>query len=65
MPRTKEDLLAELEEDKARVRSLQAEHGVEFIDPDSDDGVEWAERNARIDENTKTLEQAEEEVKYV
>jgi hypothetical protein len=59
MPRTKEEILSEIEEDKARVREIDATYAGQYLDPDSDPGKEWAERNARIDEQERTVEQIE------
>jgi HK97 family phage major capsid protein len=65
MPRTKEEILSEIEEDKARVRELDATYAGQYLDPDSDPGKEWAERNARIDEQERTVEQLEKRERRV
>ena len=57
--RTKEEILAQIEEDKTRCRELDSTYAGQYLDPESDDGKEWAERNERIDENTRTVEQIE------
>jgi HK97 family phage major capsid protein len=57
--RTKEDVLAEIQEDKARVREIDAAYHAQYLDPESDEGKEWAERNERIDENERTIVQLE------
>lgn len=57
--RTKDEILEELEADKARVRELHIEHGGQYVPPDSAVGKEWEERNERIDENERTLVQIE------
>jgi hypothetical protein len=57
--RTKEEILSEIEEDKARVREIDNEYQGQYLDPESDHGKEWAERNERIDENDRTVTQIE------
>jgi HK97 family phage major capsid protein len=57
--RTKEEILSEIEEDKGRVREIDNEFQGQYLDPESDQGKEWAERNERIDENDRTIAQIE------
>lgn len=57
--RTKEEILAEIAEDKTRIREIDTEHQGQYLDPESDAGKEWAERNQRIDENERTVAQIE------
>jgi HK97 family phage major capsid protein len=57
--RTKEELRSELEDDKSRIREIDAAHAGQFLDPESDEGKEWDERNARVEENQRTLAQIE------
>jgi len=56
---TLEELRARIEEDRARVREIDAAHAGEYLDPESDDGREWAERNDRIDADERTITQIE------
>jgi HK97 family phage major capsid protein len=55
--RTKEEVLAEIEEDKTRVREIDSAYQGTYLDPESDDGKEWSDRNARIDDNQKAIAQ--------
>jgi vacuolar-type H+-ATPase subunit I/STV1 len=57
--RTKEEILADIEEDKARIREIDSSYAGQYLDPESDDGKAWEERNQRIDENERTVEQIE------
>ena len=57
--RTKEEILAEIEEDKSRVREIDTAFQGQYLDPESDEGKEWSDRNARIDENERTVQQIE------
>jgi len=57
MARTKEEILDEIDEDKARIREIDSEYQGQYLDPESDHGKEWADRNARIDENERTVAQ--------
>ena len=57
--RTKEELRAELEDDKSRIREIDAAFAGQFLDPESDEGREWDERNERVEENQRTLAQIE------
>jgi HK97 family phage major capsid protein len=57
--RTKEEILADIEEDKARIREIDSTYAGQYLDPESDDGKAWEERNQRIDENQRTVEQIE------
>lgn len=59
MARTKEEVLAELEEDKSRVREIDTAYSGMYLDPESDEGKEWEERNQRIDQNTKAMAQVQ------
>ena len=59
MPRTKDEILLEMEEDKTRVRELDTAYAGQLLDPESDEGRDWAERNARIDENHRVVQQLE------
>jgi HK97 family phage major capsid protein len=59
MPRTKDEILSEIEEDKARVREIDTTYAGQFLADDSDDGKDWAERNKRIDDNQRTVVQIE------
>lgn len=57
--RTKDEILAEIEEDKSRVREIDAEFQGQYLDPESETGREWDERNQRIEENDRTVKQIE------
>lgn len=57
--RTKEEILAEIQEDTTRVREIDSSYAGQYLDPESDDGKEWSERNQRVDDNTRTVEQIE------
>lgn len=57
--RTKEEILAEIEGDKSRIREIDGAYQGQFLDPASDDGQEWDERNARVEENKRTVAQLE------
>jgi predicted phage gp36 major capsid-like protein len=56
---TRDELRAELAEARSRVQEIDSNYAGQYLDPDSDDGREWAERNERIDELNRTLEQLE------
>jgi HK97 family phage major capsid protein len=56
---TRDELRAELAEARSRVQEIDSAYAGQYIDPDTDDGREWAERNERIDELNRTLEQLE------
>jgi HK97 family phage major capsid protein len=56
---TLEELRAQLAEDKDRVREIDSQHAGEYLDPESDDGKDWAERNQRIADTAKTIDQIE------
>jgi HK97 family phage major capsid protein len=55
--RTKDEILDEIEEDKTRIREIDTTYQGQFLDPESDDGKDWSERNQRIDENARTVAQ--------
>jgi hypothetical protein len=57
--KTKEELRAELEEHHSRVQEIDGQYAGQYLNPDSDDGREWDDRNAQIDELQRTLEQIE------
>lgn len=58
--RTKEEILAEIGDDKSRIREIDAAYQGQYLDPKSDDGREWDERNARVEENSRTVAQLEQ-----
>ena len=53
------ELRAKLEEARSRVHEINAEHAGEYLDPDSEHGLEWNARNEEIDELERTIEQCE------
>lgn len=65
MPRTKEEILADIEEDKARIREIDSSYAGQYLDPESDEGREWEERNSRVDENDRTVEQIEKRARRI
>jgi HK97 family phage major capsid protein len=56
---TKEELLAELTDLKARVAEINTQYGASLIDPESADGQEWNTKNERIDEIQQIVQQLE------
>jgi HK97 family phage major capsid protein len=57
--KTRDELRAELAEHCSRVAEIDSQYAGEYVDPDSADGQEWADRNEQIDTLRKTLEQLE------
>jgi hypothetical protein len=45
MSKTREELVAERDEHRSRLQELDATYAGQYLDPDSDDGKEFAERN--------------------
>lgn len=56
-PLTREQLVAQIAEDQARLRELDTAYQGALIDPESADGQEWAERDERIESNQRIIAQ--------
>src|SRR4051812_33220971 len=57
--KTRDELRAELDEHRSRVQEIDSAYAGQYLDPESDDGQEWANRNEQIDELRRTLDQIE------
>jgi HK97 family phage major capsid protein len=58
--KTREELLSEREEHRSRLQEIDAAYAGQFIDPEGDDGREFADRQAQIGELDKTIQQLEQ-----
>jgi HK97 family phage major capsid protein len=58
--KTREELLSEREEHRSRLQEIDAAYAGQFIDPEGDDGREFADRQAQISELDKTIQQLEQ-----
>jgi HK97 family phage major capsid protein len=58
--KTREELVAERNEARSRLQELDAAYAGQYLDPDTDDGKEFAERQATIDTLDKTIRQLEQ-----
>jgi HK97 family phage major capsid protein len=56
---TPEELRERIEEARARLTELDAEHRGAYIEPDSEHGQEWQRLNEQIEEDERTLSQLE------
>lgn len=57
--KTRDELRAELAEARSRVQEIDAAYAGQYLDPESEDGQEWSERNEQIDDLRRTLDQLE------
>jgi HK97 family phage major capsid protein len=60
MSKTREELVAERDEHRSRLQELDATYAGQYLDPDSDDGKDFAERERQLDTLDKTLLQLEQ-----
>jgi HK97 family phage major capsid protein len=60
MPLTTEQLRERVREDKARLREMHTANEGRYIDPETPEGVEWAEREARIADDERAIAQNEQ-----
>jgi HK97 family phage major capsid protein len=60
MSKTREELVAERDEHRSRLQELDAAYAGQYLDPDTDDGKDFAERERQLDTLDKTLLQLEQ-----
>jgi len=60
MAKTKQELLAEREEHKSRLQELDAAYAGQYLDPETDDGKDFADREAAIKDLDRTIRQLEQ-----